>query len=417
MDPITHGITGALLGKAYFSKGAPKQRSAATHEEHQRLWYARVAIFAATLGAVFPDIDVIEDAISRDPLAIVKYHRGITHAFFGLPFFAVGLAALTRWVTRRWKIPSPSFAVLTLIYGVGILSHILLDGMTSFGTRMWTPFSQQRVAWDWLFIIDLTLTSIGLLPQLTAWIYHDRSKSLLRAAAMWVLFTLAAAGAWEVARAARSPFHIWVAVAASAIAAILFFAPAIRDWGFGLSRAAWCQAGVLAMVAYIGACGVAHHEAMKRVEKFAAANHIVVRRIGAIPVPPSLLDWGDAIRTSDGVYESRYDLRNTNPPPFRFFPDSPPDAFTERALELPEVHLYWHFARFPVIRTFTQRDDHVVMLGENRFVNRRKGQPQPFTYSVVFNAAGKVIEQGWMRNGMMYQQMEKVAPRAGDPAR
>ena len=72
------------------------------------------------------------------------------------------------------KIDSPSFGVLTLIYGVGIASHILLDGMTSFGTRMLTPISQQRVAWDLLFIIDLVFTSIVLLPQIIAWIYSDR---------------------------------------------------------------------------------------------------------------------------------------------------------------------------------------------------------------------------------------------------
>lgn len=405
MDPITHGITGALLGKAYFSKGETADANKAS--------MARVAIFAATLGAVFPDVDVVANAITRDPLAIIKYHRGITHAFFGLPFFAVGLAAVTRWVTRRWKIPSPSFAMLALIYGLGILSHILLDGMTSFGTRMWTPFSQRRVAWDWLFIIDLTLTSVGLLPQLTAWVYCDRAKSLRRAVALWALFTLAVAGAWDVARTARSPFHVWVAVLASAIAAILFFGPMLRNWGFRISRAVWCQFGVYAMIAYIATCAFAHHRALQRVQDFAAANHITVVRIGAIPVPPSLLDWGDAIRTTDGVWESRYDLRNPSPPPFKFFPDSPPDAFTARALELPEVHLYWNFARFPLIRTFDQRDDHIVLFGENRFVDRRRGQPQPFTYSVVFDAAGKVIEEGWLRNGMLATDMQRVSPGNG----
>ena len=400
MDPITHGITGALLGKAYFSK-----RDASV---------TRVSIFALTLGAVFPDVDVVADAISRDPLAIVKYHRGITHSFFGLPFFAVGLAALTRWVTRRWKIPSPSFAMLTLIYGAGILSHILLDGMTSFGTRMWTPFSQRRVAWDWLFIIDFTFTSIVLLPQITAWIYRDRAKSRRRATGMWVLFSAAVVGAWEAARAASSPFHVWVGVAASTIAAILFFGPAIRDWGFGASRAAWCQAGVLAMVAYIGACGLAHHRAMRRVEEFAGANRIKVLRIGALPAPPSFLDWGDAIRTTDGVYSSRYDLRDANPPAFRFSADSPPDAFTARALELPEVRLYLNFARFPVMRTFAEKDDHVVVFGENRFVERRNGGPQPFTYSVVFDDAGHVIEQGWLKSAVPSSGTQQAKPRAGD---
>ena len=115
-----------------------------------------MAIFAATLGAVFPDVDVFIEAFSHDPLAIVKYHRGITHSFAGLPFFAAFLAWLTRRIARRFGIETPSWLMLTLIYGVGIASHIVLDGMTSFGTRMWTPFSQERVSWDLLFIIDFT---------------------------------------------------------------------------------------------------------------------------------------------------------------------------------------------------------------------------------------------------------------------
>ena len=67
--------------------------------------------------------------------------------------------------------------MLTLIYGVGIASHIMLDGMTSFGTRMWYPISQRRVAWDWVFIIDFTFTSIILLPQVIAWIYRDTQQA------------------------------------------------------------------------------------------------------------------------------------------------------------------------------------------------------------------------------------------------
>jgi membrane-bound metal-dependent hydrolase YbcI (DUF457 family) len=399
MDPVTHAITGALLGKAYFSKRQ-----------------ARVSIFAATLGAVFPDIDIVAEAVSRNPLAIIKYHRGITHSFFGLPFFAMGLAWLTRWVARRCQLESPSWAMLTLIYGVGIASHIVLDGMTSFGTRMWTPFSQRRVAWDLLFIIDLTLTSIALLPQIMAWIYRDRRRSMLRAAWMWLLFSLAIAAAWGAARGVESPFHIRAGILASVIVAFLFFGPAIRGWGFGISPSTWARAGVCATVAYIAACGFAHHVALEKVKDFAAANHIQVVRIGAVPVPPSLLDWGDAIRTPDGVYQARFDLRDRNPPAFRFIPDSPPDAFTARALELPEVRLYWNFARFPIIRTSVEDDRHIVDFGENRFMNRRRQGPQPFTYSVVFDASGKVIEEGWLTNGMLLRNMQKMAPQPGDDA-
>jgi len=398
MDPITHGITGALLGKGYFAKRS-----------------SRVAIFAATLGAVFPDIDTFADAISRDPLAIIKYHRGITHSFVGLPFFAALLAWLTRWAARRLKIDTPPWPVLTLIYAVGIASHILLDGMTSFGTRMLTPISQQRVAWDLLFIIDLTFTSIVLLPQIIAWIYSDRAQSRVRAAKMWILFTIAAIAGWVLASAVGYPFHVWVLVVAILVIGALFFLPARGDWGFRITRSSWCRIGTYAMLAYIALCWTAHHRVMAQVKAFAAENQIEVERMGALPLPPSWLSWGGVIRSTDGVYQSRFDIRHLHPQPFTFTADSPPDEYIREALLLPEVKTYWGFARFPVIRSYTEEGLHIVEFGENRFVNPKRRRPQPFTYVVVFDSGGKVVEEGWEQNGMFMENLTRIPHHAVAP--
>ena len=219
----------------------------------------------------------------------MKYHRGITHSFVGLPFFAALLAWLTRWIARRRGIETPSWAMLTLIYGIGIASHIVLDGMTSFGTRMWTPISQQRVSWDLLFIIDFSFTAIILLPQIAAWIYSDRAKSRMRAVWMWIL--LHARRQSERGRplvAAGFPFHLWIVALASAIIAALFFVPAKGGWGFRVKRSSWCQAGTYAMIAYLFACSIAHHAALQRVKDFASANKIAIDRMGALPLPPSV---------------------------------------------------------------------------------------------------------------------------------
>jgi len=405
MDPVTHGIAGALLGKGYFSKRN-----------------GRVAIFAATLGAVFPDVDIVAEVLSRDPLGIVKYHRAITHSFVGLPFFAALLAWLTRWVARRRGIDAPSWGMLTLIYGVGITSHIILDGMTSFGTRMWYPLSSKRVAWDLLFIIDFTFTAIILLPQVVAWIYsdHDVAQARVRALRMWLLFTFGAAAVWFIARAAGYPFRWWVAGIASAFAAVLFFAPS-AGWGFRVTRAAWCQAGACAMVAYLVACALMHHAALLQAKAFADENHITIERIGALPIPPSLLDWGDAIRSPDGVYKAQFDQRAPKPPAFYFVPDSPPDPFIARAFQLPEVELCWNFTRFPSIRSFAESGYHIVDLGENRFSGGRSRGPQPFTYRVVFDEDGNVMEEGWLTNGMLQRSMMEMEmarpPRHAPPAK
>jgi membrane-bound metal-dependent hydrolase YbcI (DUF457 family) len=398
MDPVTHGITGALLGKGYFS-----DRN------------GRVAIFAATVGAIFPDIDTVADAISRDPLAIIKYHRGITHSFVGLPFFAAILAWLTRWAARRLKIEAPSCGILTVIYGVGIASHILMDGMTSFGTRMLAPISQQRVAWDLLFIIDLTLTSIALLPQVIAWIYSDRVKSRVRAVKMWILFALAAVASWALARGVGYPFHVWVLVVAILLMGALFFLPAHNGWGFRVKRSVWCRAGMYAMFLYIALCWTAHHLVMTQVKAFVAENHIEVERTGALPLPPSWLSWGGVVRSSNGVYQSRFDIRHLHPQLFAFTPDSPPDEYVDDALQLPEVKTYWGFARFPVIRTYAQEGLHVVEFGENRFVNPKRRRPQPFTYIVVFDSGGKVVQEGWEQNGMFMENLTRIPHHAVAP--
>jgi membrane-bound metal-dependent hydrolase YbcI (DUF457 family) len=395
MDPITHGITGALLGKGWFSKRQ-----------------GRVATLAAILGAVFPDVDIVVELISRDPLAIVKYHRGITHSFVALPFWAALLAWLTRYFARLRGIETPSGPMLTLIYGVGIASHIFLDGTTSFGTRMWTPLSQKRVAWDLMFIIDFVLSACVLLPQIAAWVYSARDPQLAgtRAMRMWMVFSLGSIVAWGVALVAGYPFHLWIVVLVILLLGAFFLLPRIGGWGFRLKRSAWCRAGIYATAAYICLCALAHHSALRRAQTFAQANHIDAVRTGALPIPPSFLDWGDVIRTNNGVYQGRFDLRNAAHPSFYFVPDSPPNPFIERALQLPEVQIYWQFARFPTIQSSDLSDYHIVDLSEHRFTNGSRRSPQPFSYRVVFDDAGTVIEQGWLQNGMFMQLMRQMQP-------
>jgi membrane-bound metal-dependent hydrolase YbcI (DUF457 family) len=401
MDTITHGIVGGLLGKGYFSKRS-----------------GRVATFAAVVGAMFPDIDVVEEIFSRDPLAIVRYHRGITHSFLALPFFAAILAWLTRagfnLLKKKFKslsdTESPSWGILFVIYAVAVASHIILDAMTSFGTRIWDPLSQERVAWDLLFIIDFCFTAIALLPQVVAWIYADRAKARVRAISMWLLFTFASFVVWKIAEGVGFPFHLWIAFFLSVISAALFFLPAIRGAGFRITTARWCQAGTVVMLAYLFACSLAHHQALLRVNNFASANHIVIDRIAALPLPPSLLDWGGVIRSGDGVYQSRFDLRDSAAPLFSFTADSPPNMYVARAMQRPEVQLYWNFARFPVIRTFTASGLHYVDFNENRFMTRKHQGPAPFSYRIVFDDAGDPIEEGWQTNGLDVQRMIKIAP-------
>src|SRR5271154_7198142 len=125
MDTITHGIAGALIGKAVF-RGEDMFSS-------QPVNRGRIITWSLMLGAIFPDSDTLRDMFSHNELLMITWHRSITHSVLCMPLFAIVLAVLTRVLCRRLKWDAPSFAALLGIYAVGILSHIFLDLVTTFG--------------------------------------------------------------------------------------------------------------------------------------------------------------------------------------------------------------------------------------------------------------------------------------------
>ena len=141
MEPITHALSGAVIGYALPGK---------------RRWWLPAW---AALVAASPDMDVF---FTRTPLQYIEYHRGITHSFVG----GLGLAlllALIPWLMNRWRVPkvpddSPPFGwplpLAWLTAYLLILHHIFLDCMNSYGTQVFLPFSDYRVRLNALFIVD-----------------------------------------------------------------------------------------------------------------------------------------------------------------------------------------------------------------------------------------------------------------------
>ena len=54
---------------------------------------ARAAIVACTLGAMFPDIDIFAGPLAHNPLAIMEWHRNITHSAVMLPLWALAISS------------------------------------------------------------------------------------------------------------------------------------------------------------------------------------------------------------------------------------------------------------------------------------------------------------------------------------
>src|SRR6202008_711747 len=197
MDTITHGIAGALIGKAMF-RGEDMFRS-------QPMNRGRIITWSLMLGAIFPDSEVLRDFFSSDKLLIVTWHRSLTHSLVMLPLWALVLAGITRAFGRWRKWEGPSLAALTGIYAAGILSHILLDLVTTFGTMIWSPLAWSRPAWDLIFIVDFTFTGILLIPQLLAWVHRNPMHAPRRAVMMWLLFIPVTFGIAAIGRIVGAP--------------------------------------------------------------------------------------------------------------------------------------------------------------------------------------------------------------------
>ena len=145
MDTLTHALSGALLARAT----APEKTDETTLPLGRR-------VFLGCVAAALPDIDFVMGQFGS--VTYLLHHRGVTHSLILLPLWAVALAWLCWLIWRRDRPWRAYVGVLAL----GIGSHIAGDWITSFGTMVFSPFSDMRVGIGTTFIIDLWFTAIIL---------------------------------------------------------------------------------------------------------------------------------------------------------------------------------------------------------------------------------------------------------------
>ncbi len=390
MDSITHGIAGALLGKALYAGRRGPEAPGGADRNLPWVQRRRVAVFAATFGALFPDTDMFVAMMRRGNGAALEIHRGVTHSVVCLPLFAVALALGTIWVARRRRLASPSLSLMLLIYASALALHIFMDLITSWGTMIWSPLSQERAAWDLTFIIDLTISTIVLLPQIAARAYRRPGPSAwaLRIAA-FVIFSLAAWVEYTYAG-----FYLAALLTVIAICGAVLFAPAIGGWGFRIPRQAWCRAGFAVFALYMGTQAVAHHAAVTQVREFAQSQGLQVETLAALPMPPSLFAWNGLIRTADGLYHAPL-AWPARPAHFEFAADAPHNPYVEAAKRTPAAERFLWFARFPSIAYSHEGPIHYVDFSDRRFSSSRGGGRRPYTVRITLDDSGKVLRQQW----------------------
>lgn len=133
MDPLSQACLGASLSQSSIRDNS-KQVS---------------ALLIGAISGMAPDLDFLIRS-ADDPLLFLEFHRQFTHSLLFIPFGALICSLLFYPFFKR----SLSFKLIYLFSFLGFATHGLLDACTSYGTQLYWPFSNVRVAWNTVSIID-----------------------------------------------------------------------------------------------------------------------------------------------------------------------------------------------------------------------------------------------------------------------
>lgn len=223
MDSLTQIVLGAAVGELTLGRKIGNR-----------------AILWGAIGGTIPDLDIIGNAF-LSPVDALASHRGISHsitfAVVGALFFAYAVYYLYKWRKSYWVewslaqifhglitmilvllfyqlLPLPAFIISGIaiagvtLWGIGkiwkdyhirrvvdapklrawyilfflaFLTHSLLDSFTAYGTQLFAPFSDYRVAFNNISVADplYTLPYLIFLPIVSTLNRKDRRRRWL----------------------------------------------------------------------------------------------------------------------------------------------------------------------------------------------------------------------------------------------
>ena len=166
MDPLSQGTVGAAFAQSVANKNNIFKIG-----------------FIGFLAGLTPDLDVLIQS-STDPILSLEYHRQFTHSLFFIHFGSLIVALLI------FPLVKSSMSLKTVYFAslLGYSTHGLLDACTSYGTQLFWPFSNERVSWNNISIVDPLFT----IPVLILVVIAIRTKKKIFSffGIGWIIFYL-----------------------------------------------------------------------------------------------------------------------------------------------------------------------------------------------------------------------------------
>lgn len=315
MDPVTHALTGALIAQTGFSR---------------RLGgYSTLAMAAV---AMFPDIDIIYRLESLP--TYIENHRGLTHSFVGILGSGILLGAILGRIDKKRR-----YLAWIAACWVALLSHQVLDLVTSYGTQILYPFNMNRYYLDWVFIIDFFLSGILILFLMLCRKIPEQSERK-------------------------------------------------------------AKLGLMLATGYILFCAANHSLALHQLTRSARANGIPFQSAAAVPQPLLPLIWSGILDGGDFFYQKQLWSFQQPQPPFEVYNKISGSIFEQKARSSELGVLYFWFARYPVVKEYVQNRMHIVEFSDLRFKFRLLDLRvrQPFVLRITMDESGNIIESRLTRS-------------------
>lgn len=221
MDSLTQITLGAAVGEVVLGKKAGNK-----------------AMIWGAIGGTLPDLDVFAN-LAADEISALAFHRAITHSIFfallapialgwlihhlyrngpgskwwrqwllvwfslsalillgaavmpipiqgGISIagtvgfslvFLPAIIAISRWLRKKDVWEGASQREWTLLFFLAIFTHPLLDACTTYGTQLWQPFSNYRVALNNISVVDPLYTLPFLICVMIASFLHREKRA------------------------------------------------------------------------------------------------------------------------------------------------------------------------------------------------------------------------------------------------
>jgi len=334
LEPITHFLTGACLGRAGFNRKTA------------------LATATMTLAAEAPDLDVF--GRFRGPVFGFAHHRGFTHSFLGLFLvsavvvgFMYGVWRLRGHKTRDPNLP-PRWGLLFVFAYVAGLSHILLDFTNNYGVRPFWPLWEKWYSWDIVFIVEpllLIALVLGLIVPSLVFLINE-----------------------EIGARQKGPKGRWAARIALIAVALVWL---VRDYE--------------------------HRRALNALEARTYQNADSLR-VGAYPTWVNPFQWHGVVETKNFFVLAPVDSSTPEVGPgenmeIRYKPEETPVTLAAKTSPLGRVYLDW--AKFPITETEPMPDgSSVVRFEDLRFSGTwRRTNSKPLSAGVVVDRDLNVVRE------------------------